>query len=91
MNPDAERFMLYIRRGDNLCCIATTDTPQGLGVALYTLFTEDEFPAGARVETIANWHPNVVVDRELITGQQPMSAPAFGDTLVAKLNQHVQR
>jgi putative intracellular protease/amidase len=47
--------------------------------------------AGARVETIANWHPNVVVDRELITGQQPMSAPAFGDALVAKLNEHVQR
>ncbi len=41
--------------------------------------------AGARVETVANWHPNVVVDRELITAQQPMSAPEFGDTLVAKL------
>jgi putative intracellular protease/amidase len=46
--------------------------------------------AGARVETIANWHPNVVVDRELVTGQQPMSAPAFGDALVLKLNEHVQ-
>jgi len=33
----------------------------------------------------------VVVDRELITGQQPMSAPEFGDTLVAKLKQHAQR
>ena len=41
--------------------------------------------AGARVETVANWHPNVVIDRELITAQQPMSAPAFGDALVAKL------
>jgi putative intracellular protease/amidase len=38
------------------------------------------------VEPIANWHSNVVVDRELITGQQPMSAPEFGDALVAKLN-----
>jgi putative intracellular protease/amidase len=47
--------------------------------------------AGARVETVANWHPHVVVDRELITGQQPMSAPAFGDALVAKLNEQVQR
>jgi putative intracellular protease/amidase len=28
---------------------------------------------------------------ELITGQQPMSAPEFGDTLVAKLKQHAQR
>ena len=42
--------------------------------------------AGGRVESIANWHPNVVVDRELITAQQPMSAPEFGDTLVNKLN-----
>ena len=42
--------------------------------------------AGAHVDTVANWHSNVVVDRELITGQQPMSAPAFGDMLVEKLN-----
>jgi putative intracellular protease/amidase len=28
----------------------------------------------------------VVVDRQLITGQQPMPAPEFGDVLVAKLN-----
>ncbi|HVX36385.1 MAG TPA: hypothetical protein VHC71_09225 [Hyphomicrobium sp.] len=38
------------------------------------------------MDTIANWHSNVIVDRELITGQQPMSAPAFGDILVEKLN-----
>ncbi|WP_241496020.1 hypothetical protein [Paraburkholderia monticola] len=37
--------------------------------------------AGAHVDTVANWHSNVVVDRELITGQQPMSAPEFGDVL----------
>lgn len=42
--------------------------------------------AGAHVDTVANWHSNVIVDRELITGQQPMSAPAFGDALVEKLN-----
>jgi putative intracellular protease/amidase len=42
--------------------------------------------AGAHVDTFANWHPNVVVDRELITGQQPMSAEEFGNTLVSKLN-----
>src|ERR1700742_4001855 len=47
--------------------------------------------AGARVETIANWHSNVVVDRELITGQQPMSAPEFGDVLVKTLNEHAHR
>jgi putative intracellular protease/amidase len=65
--------------------------PSGLGgnVQYYPVNALAE--AGARVETIANWHPNVVVDRELITGQQPMSAPAFGDALVAKLNEHVQR
>jgi putative intracellular protease/amidase len=65
--------------------------PSGLGgnVQYYPVNALAE--AGARVETIANWHPNVVVDRELITGQQPMSAPAFGDALVAKLNEHAQR
>jgi putative intracellular protease/amidase len=64
--------------------------PSGLGgnVQFYPVNALAE--AGARVETIANWHPNVVVDRELITGQQPMSAPAFGDALVAKLNERVQ-
>lgn len=62
--------------------------PSGLGgnVQFYPVNALAE--AGARVETIANWHPNVVVDRELITGQQPMSAPAFGDALVEKLAQH---
>jgi len=64
--------------------------PGGLGgnVQYYPVNALAE--AGARVETIANWHPNVVVDRELITGQQPMSAPAFADALVAKLNEYVQ-
>jgi len=64
--------------------------PNGLGgnVQFYPVNALAE--AGARVETIANWHPNVVVDRELITGQQPMSAPAFGDALVAKLNEAVR-
>jgi putative intracellular protease/amidase len=61
--------------------------PKGLGgdVQFYPVNALAE--AGARVETIANWHSNVVVDRELITGQQPMSAPEFGDALVAKLNE----
>jgi putative intracellular protease/amidase len=60
--------------------------PNGLGgnVQYYPVNALAE--AGARVETVANWRPNVVVDRELITGQQPMSAPAFGDALVEKLN-----
>ncbi|RFU49126.1 type 1 glutamine amidotransferase domain-containing protein [Paraburkholderia sp. DHOC27] len=65
--------------------------PSGLGghVQYYPVNALAE--AGARVETIANWHPNVVIDRELITGQQPMSAPAFGDALVEKLNEHARR
>ncbi|WP_186035132.1 type 1 glutamine amidotransferase domain-containing protein [Burkholderia gladioli] len=44
--------------------------------------------AGAHVDTVANWHSNVIVDRELITAQQPMSAPEFGDVLVKQLNSH---
>jgi putative intracellular protease/amidase len=65
--------------------------PGGLGGRVQYYPVNALAEAGARVETIANWHPNVVVDRELITGQQPMSAPAFGDALVAKLNEHIQR
>jgi putative intracellular protease/amidase len=62
--------------------------PGGLGgnVQFYPVNALAE--AGARVETIANWHSNVVIDRELITAEQPMSAPAFGDAFVAKLNAH---
>ncbi|MCB8878845.1 type 1 glutamine amidotransferase domain-containing protein [Acidisoma cellulosilytica] len=44
--------------------------------------------AGARVISVANWHSNVVIDHELITGQQPMSASALGDVLVTRLNRH---
>ena len=41
--------------------------------------------AGAHVDTVADWHSNVIVDRELITGQQPMSAAEFGDVLIKTL------
>jgi putative intracellular protease/amidase len=59
--------------------------PQGLGghVQFYPVNALAE--AGAHVDSVANWHSNVVVDRELITGQQPMSAPEFGDILVKAL------
>jgi putative intracellular protease/amidase len=62
--------------------------PNGLGgnVQFYPVNALAE--AGAHVDTVANWHSNVVVDRELITGQQPMSAPEFGDVLVKQLNAH---
>ena len=39
--------------------------------------------AGAQVERIAAFHPNVVEDRELVSGQQPFSSDAFGAKLRA--------
>ncbi|QWT21570.1 type 1 glutamine amidotransferase domain-containing protein [Bacillus sp. NP157] len=62
--------------------------PQGLGGSVQFYPVNALAEAGAHVDTVANWHSNVVVDRELITGQQPMSAPEFGDVLVAKLKAH---
>ncbi len=41
--------------------------------------------AGARVERVAAFHPNIVEDRELVSGQQPFSSDALGDAFVAKL------
>ena len=41
--------------------------------------------AGATIQNGADWQPNVVVHRELITGQQPFSDDAFGKALLAKL------
>lgn len=60
--------------------------PNGLGgyVQFYPVNALAE--AGAHVDSVANWHSNVIVDRELVTGQQPMSAPAFAEALVEKLN-----
>ncbi len=42
--------------------------------------------AGAKIENAAPWEPNVVQDREVITGQQPFSDHAFADALLAKLS-----
>jgi len=41
--------------------------------------------AGAQIENAEPWKPNVVVDREVITGQQPFSDTAFADALIAQL------
>lgn len=41
--------------------------------------------AGAHVDRVAAFHPNVVQDRELISGQQPFSSEALGEAFVAKL------
>jgi putative intracellular protease/amidase len=41
--------------------------------------------AGAHVDRIAAFQPNVIDDRELVSGQQPFSSDVFGDAFVAKL------
>lgn len=47
--------------------------------------------AGAHVERIAAFHPNVVEDRELVSGQQPFSSDVFGDAFVEKLKAYKGR
>jgi putative intracellular protease/amidase len=42
--------------------------------------------AGGRMEFAAAWQPNVIVDRELITGQNPYSDRALADALLTALN-----
>lgn len=41
--------------------------------------------AGAHIDLVANFHPNVLEDREVVSGQQPFSSDALGDAFVAKL------
>jgi putative intracellular protease/amidase len=41
--------------------------------------------AGAHVDRVAAFHPNVIEDRELVSGQQPFSSEALGNAFVAKL------
>ncbi|MGM5058378.1 type 1 glutamine amidotransferase domain-containing protein [Rhizobium sp. 814_E9_N1_1] len=58
----------------------------------YVVFYPDEAlaSAGAVVQNAsAPWASNVVIDRELITGQQPMSDAAFGTAFVQALNTQV--
>jgi putative intracellular protease/amidase len=43
--------------------------------------------AGASVETGEAWKSKVIVDRELVTGQQPFSDESFGQAFITKLNQ----
>lgn len=42
--------------------------------------------AGAKIQNAQAWSPNVVEDRELVTGQQPFSDKLFADAFVAKLD-----
>jgi len=60
------------------------ETPQLGGPAPY--YNDEALAAaGLKVENNTPWQPKVVVDRELITGQQPFSDHAFADALIAKL------
>jgi putative intracellular protease/amidase len=60
------------------------EAPQLGGPAPY--YNDDALrAAGLTVEDASPWTPKVVVDRELITGQQPFSDHAFADALLAKL------
>jgi putative intracellular protease/amidase len=45
--------------------------------------------AGGVYSSAANWQPHLVVDRELITGQNPASANAVADALMARLKPQV--
>lgn len=63
--------------------------PLGGQVQFYT--DEALAKAGANVQNAAAWQSNVVVDRELVTGQQPFSDHALGDALVAKLNEQASK
>jgi putative intracellular protease/amidase len=61
----------------------------GGGVLFYA---EDALKtAGARLEESGLWQPNVVEDRELVSGQQPFSAEALGKAFVTKLKAAVAR
>src|ERR1700761_946385 len=42
--------------------------------------------AGLQIENASPWTPKVVVDREVITGQQPFSDHEFANALLSKLN-----
>lgn len=61
------------------------ETPQLGGPAPY--YNDEALAAaGIRIENAAPWTPQAVVDRELITGQQPFSDHLFADALLAKLS-----
>lgn len=61
------------------------EAPQLGGLAPY--YNDEALAAaGATITNAESWTPNAVVDRELITGQQPFSDIAFANALVAQLN-----
>ena len=42
---------------------------------------------GANLEQAEAWQPNVVIDRELITGQNPFSDKVLAEALIKQLEQ----
>ena len=62
------------------------EAPQLEGIAPY--YNDDALAAaGATIQNAKDWTPNAVVDRELITAQQPFSDQVFADAFLAKLAQ----
>ena len=60
------------------------EPPQLEGIAPY--YNDEALAsAGATIQNKADWTPNAVVDRELITAQQPFSDQLFSDAFLAKL------
>jgi putative intracellular protease/amidase len=65
------------------------EAPQLEGIAPY--YNDEALAsAGATIQNAADWTPNAVVDRELITGQQPFSDQAFADAFLAMLGKVTQ-
>ncbi|MNF17287.1 hypothetical protein D3C80_2206950 [compost metagenome] len=46
--------------------------------------------AGGKMQFVAPWQPGVVVDRELITGQNPFSDHALASAFIAALDKHAE-
>ena len=60
------------------------EAPQLEGIAPY--YNDEALTsAGAAIQNAADWTPNAVVDRELITGQNPRSDHLVGAKLVEAL------
>lgn len=91
----AKKAKDWIYKGYSLAVFTTAEEKQeepGEDNALggFVRFYPDEAleTAGAGVRRAAKWNSNALRDRELITGQNPMSDEAFAEHLLAALNAH---
>lgn len=66
----------------------TNEEEKEIGLGEYLLFSlEDDLKMrGANYTKKANWQGNVVVDKMILTGQNPASAPMIANELVEMLN-----